>query len=531
MSAYFDPPLSTEHPAAVIGMYGCGQIAAPASQFRPEAAQAKVPAWLSNTDSVWQDVMTTTMSQLSAGRGFVGNGLQRVLEPADNEEHVPLLPGAGNSGATFDNRTLEWKLPRRYRLGSILGMGSYGCVCDAWDTQARRRVAVKRIEGAFRNGVHCKRILREVAILSHLQHPHVVRVYDLPRLSSQESSEVLHIVMEHCDTDLKKVCGHPRGVTRAQARKLAHGLLLGLRYLHSAGIFHRDLKPANCLVNVDCTVKICDFNLARTMEKDPSCALERPSPHSYGISRNASNSRGATSTTGAATKGSSKRAVAASRRALTTHVASRWYRPPEVILQLPYSEAMDIWSAGCIIAELFLALNEGGQVPRHGALFPGNECYAFSHGGHRSNETMDTFADPGDQLDVIFNVLGTLTAKELESIPSAAARAHLRSYPERRGSSLKARLPREVGEVGLDLVSQMLRVSPNERATAGEALQHSFFASVRNCSKAATMVAAERVDLGFDEAELERTESMIPRRLIQEIDTFRAHEDVTSSAA
>jgi len=510
-------------------MYGCGQIAT--SQFRPEVrtstVQAEVPAWLSHTESAWQNVLTTTMSRLFAGSGFMGNGFQR----ADDEEHVPLLPGSHQSGAmdTLPYRKLDWKLPRRYRLGGILGMGSYGCVCEAWDIQARRRVAVKRIEGAFRNGVHCKRILREVAILSHLRHPHVVRVYDLPQLSSQESYEVLHIVMEHCDTDLKKVCGHPRGVTCAQARKLAHGLLLGLRYLHSAGIFHRDLKPANCLVNLDCTVKICDFNLARTMEKDPSCALEQPSTCRSGISRTASN-RETTSTAGVATMGSSKRAVAP-RRALTTHVASRWYRPPEVILQLPYSEAMDIWSSGCIIAELFMALNEGGQVPRHGALFPGNECYAFSHGGHRSNETMDTFADPGDQLDVIFNVLGTPTAKELEGIPSAAARAHLRSYPERRGSSLKARLPREVGEAGLDLVSQMLCVSPNERSTATEALQHPFFATVRNCSKAATMVAAERVDLGFDEAELERTESMIPRRLIQEIDTFHAHDDVMSWVA
>jgi len=155
MSAYFDPPLSTEHPAAVIGMYGCGQIAAPAPQFRPEVrtttVQAEVPAWLSHTESAWQNVLTTTMSRLFAGRGFMGNGFQR----ADDEEHVPLLPGSHQSGAmdTLPYRKLDWKLPRRYRLGGILGMGSYGCVCEAWDIQARRRVAVKRIEGAFRNGV------------------------------------------------------------------------------------------------------------------------------------------------------------------------------------------------------------------------------------------------------------------------------------------------------------------------------------------------------------------------------------------
>lgn len=152
--------------------------------------------------------------------------------------------------------------------------------------------------------------------------------------------------MERCDTDLRKVCKDEQGVTMPQVRRLTYGLLSGLKYLHETCVYHWDLKPANCLVNrSDCCVKIGDFNLARTvataaLEAD---ALETGRPQL--------------------------------RRALTKHVATRWHRPPEVILQLEYSEAMDVWSAGCIIAELFLALDVGPKGPRGGIIFPATVAF------------------------------------------------------------------------------------------------------------------------------------------------------------
>jgi len=206
-------------------------------------------------------------------------------------------------------------------LGTLLGTGAYGSVCEAWDHVEGRRVAVKRIAGVFQSSAFCKRILREVAILSHLRHEHVVRMLDLPRPSSKRF-EVLYIMMERCDTDLRKVCAHPQGVSIPQARKLAYGLLLGCRYLHSAGIYHRDLKPANCLVNWDCHVKICDFNLARTVADEGQYYL----PSSNGGSEEEDG-------TGV------RRRPPRLRRTLTAHVASRWYRPPEVILLAASSQS------------------------------------------------------------------------------------------------------------------------------------------------------------------------------------------------
>jgi len=75
----------------------------------------------------------------------------------------------------------------------------------------------------------------------------------------------LYIVMEICDSDLKKLCRTDVVLTPLHINTLLYNLLVGLKYLHSAGIYHRDLKPANCLVNQDCSVKICDFGLSRAI--------------------------------------------------------------------------------------------------------------------------------------------------------------------------------------------------------------------------------------------------------------------------
>jgi len=164
-------------------------------------------------------------------------------------------------------------------------------------------------------------------------------------------------------------------------------------------------------------------------------------------------------------------------------------------------------------------LNEGGRQPRQGALFPGRECYAFSH-DVRGDQTADWAADPGDQLDVIFNVLGTPSQAELQAIPSAAARAHVSCYIKRPGLGLRAILPAEAGREGVGLLQGMLRLLPEDRASLSEALQHPFFARVRRITDEESGIAPGRVDIGFDEAELDQV-SMIPQRLKREIERFR----------
>lgn len=126
-----------------------------------------------------------------------------------------------------------------------------------------------------------------------------------------------YIVLDLMDTDLERIIASNNVLTDHHMQYFMYQLLRGLKYIHSANVIHRDLKPANLLLNADCDLKICDFGLAR------------------GVTDNVD---------------------------LTKYVVTRWYRAPELLCSCKdYTEMIDMWSVGCIFAELL------GRAP----LFPG----------------------------------------------------------------------------------------------------------------------------------------------------------------
>lgn len=156
-------------------------------------------------------------------------------------------------------------------------------------------------------------------------------------------------------------------------------------------------------------------------------------------------------------------------RQLTKHVVTRWYRAPELILIQPYTTAVDVWSLGCIFAEL-LSMQEG-SVPGYqdrSPLFPGGACYPLS--GDTDN------AERLDQLNVIFNVIGTPSKEDIAHIGSA--NEYIKNMKPIKPKNLKDIYP-AADPNALDLLNMMLKFNPKERCTAGEALNHSFFAGIR----------------------------------------------------
>ncbi|CAE7938703.1 MPK4 [Symbiodinium necroappetens] len=196
------------------------------------------------------------------------------------------------------------------------------------------------------------------------------------------------MVMEICDSDLKKLCRTDVTLTPLHINTLLYNLLVGLKYLHSAGIYHRDLKPANCLVNQDCSVKICDFGLSRAIE-----AAEQPHLHAL-----PNTPRGEGDHDAVPGVPHTQRL----KRNLTGHVVTRWYRAPELILlQENYTEAIDIWSVGCIYAEL-LGMLEGTRTQDRGPLFPGSSCFPLSP--DHKHKTDYKYHTPGAQLAVLLHL-------------------------------------------------------------------------------------------------------------------------------
>ena len=159
-------------------------------------------------------------------------------------------------------------------------------------------------------------------------------------------------------------------------------------------------------------------------------------------------------------------------RQLTKHVATRWYRAPELILIQPYSSAVDIWSAGCIFAELLSMQKEVVPVfENRSPLFPGSSCYPLSSGISPSSNN-----DRIDQLSLIFEVLGTPSKDDFEY--------DLSTYNDIQTLQIPSRRPLEsiyenADKAALDLLRKMLQFNPNKRITAAEALDHDFLRSIR----------------------------------------------------
>ena len=280
-----------------------------------------------------------------------------------------------------------------------------------------KTVAVKQMKRIFDEPIDAKRAYREMHILRHLKHPSIVtlvdavsstidlefeRLYFPNGLQSEPVTPIpkhlgnLYLVFEFADTDLSKIIKSNQFLTGEHIQYILYQMLDGLRYLHQTNVIHRDIKPANMLVNcAECSVKIADFGLSRVVGADNTVALHHHSTRDdpfvravvppateepahfvaeveSKVSESLHPSMDSMTIADPHTFMSSMPPPLELKRGLTKHVVTRWYRAPEVILSQPYSAAVDIWSIGCIFAELMSLIKENCANYRlRRALFPG----------------------------------------------------------------------------------------------------------------------------------------------------------------
>ena len=305
---------------------------------------------------------------------------------------------------------LERETQNRYQFQKLLGRGAYGIVFSALDKETGRSVAVKRVERIFESTLDAKRCLREVCILSHIKHENVSNLIDVVSLSDFNKFESLIAVMDLMETDLYQIIISKQNLTIDHHRYFIYQVLRGLKFLHSANVLHRDLKPSNLLVNSECDLKIGDFGLARILQSDEQSEF------------------------------------------LSEYVATRWYRPPEVLLNYTsYGPSLDVWSVGCILAELIL------RKP----LFPGQSTT--------------------NQISTIINLLGSPSEEDLEECPNRNARRFV------KGLGTKPKTPWrhifrgcDYDKDEIDILDKMLTWNPNKRISVEDALSHPFFESLHD---------------------------------------------------
>ncbi|XP_050933721.1 mitogen-activated protein kinase 12 isoform X1 [Lates calcarifer] len=370
------------------------------------------------------------------------------------------------------NRTV-WEVPERYRDLKQVGTGAYGTVCSAWDRRTGTQVAIKKLHRPFQSKLFAKRAYRELRLLKHMKHENVIGLLDVFTAEiSLDRLRDFYLVMPFMGTDLSKLMKLER-LSEDRVQFLVYQMLKGLKYIHSAGIIHRDLKPGNLAINPDCELKILDFGLARQADAE-----------------------------------------------MTGYVVTRWYRAPEVILnwmhytqtgKLSYilqnisagvrgkirfsgkadvcSVAVDIWSAGCIMAEMLLGK----------PLFKGS--------------------DHLDQLREIMKITGTPTADFVLKLQSQDAKNYIRNLPKVPKKDLHSVFSKASSNA-VCVLEKMLLLDPEQRVSASEALELPFFSEFRDTEEETEALpydqTMDNTDLPLDQWK---------RHTFTEILTFRPSRD------
>ncbi|KAM0071840.1 putative shaggy-related protein kinase NtK-1 CMGC-GSK family [Helianthus debilis subsp. tardiflorus] len=304
---------------------------------------------------------------------------------------------------TIGGRNGQPKQTISYMAERVVGHGSFGVVFQAKCLETGEAVAIKKVlqDKRYKN--------RELQTMRVLDHPNVVALKHCFFSTTEKEELYLNLVLEYVPETVHRVIRHNNKMNQRMpmlyVKLYSYQIFRALAYIHgSIGVCHRDIKPQNLLVNPHThQVKLCDFGSAKVLVKgEPNIS----------------------------------------------YICSRYYRAPELIFgATEYTTAIDVWSAGCVLAELLL-----GQP-----LFPGESGV--------------------DQLVEIIKVLGTPTREEIKCMNP--------NYTEYKFPQIKAhpwhkifhkRMPPEA----VDLVSRLLQYSPNLRSTALEAMIHPFFDELRD---------------------------------------------------
>lgn len=394
----------------------------------------------------------------------------------------------------------KWQIGADYDLKKVLGQGSYGEVAEAIQKKTGQRVAIKRIHNVFDMEIDTKRILREVNILRQLKDDRIVKLLDVIPPKDLKDFNELYLVFEFVDTDLHKLIQAPQYLSIDHVKHFLYQLLCAVRYMHSACVIHRDIKPANILLNEDCSLKVCDFGLSRVLQGKGKSAI---STEDVDTSKSDANGGG----------GAVQPTPPSARplqRQLTKHVVTRWYRPPELILLQEYSTPVDVWSVGCIFAELLSMLKANVPVfSDRMPLFPGRSCFPLSADSDK------TYKDQLDQLNVIFDVIGTPTEDDIKNLGDV--QNYLKTLQKKEPRDLQKTFPAAPPQA-IDLLKRMLMFNPEKRITVEEALAHAFLDSVRDQRK-------EKVAKGpiISIEDLKLTPEGLRERLLEEV-AFYTHK-------
>ncbi|KXZ56015.1 hypothetical protein GPECTOR_2g1567 [Gonium pectorale] len=338
-----------------------------------------------------EEVASSSKAQQNAATAEIFEG--RLIE-GDLKSGGHVLSASAGTGAS--------RQTYNYSTDRVVGNGSFGVVFQATCLETGETVAIKKVlqDKRFKN--------RELQIMKLVDHPNIVKLKHCFYSHTDKDETYLHLVLEFVPDTVYRISKHyaknNQRMPNLFVKLYAYQMCRALNSIHKMGICHRDIKPQNLLVNTEThQLKLCDFGSAKVLIKgEPNIS----------------------------------------------YICSRYYRAPELIFgATDYTSAIDVWSVGCVLAELLL-----GQP-----LFPGESGV--------------------DQLVEIIKVLGTPTREEINAMNP--------NYTEFKFPQIKAHpwtkvFSKRMPPDAVDLVSKLLQYAPQKRMTAVQAMTHPFFDELRD---------------------------------------------------
>jgi len=328
----------------------------------------------------------------------LANSVNNTCNNAVNNAIMKTANSYFNNSTTNNNiNNQEMAQPDR-----AIGYGAFGIVWAVTDPRDGKRVALKKMPNVFQNLVSARRVYREVKMLCYFRHENLISALDVLQPPHIDFFQEIYVITELMQSDLHKIIVSNQPLTSDHVKIFLYQILRGLKYLHSSNIIHRDIKPGNLLVNSNCLLKICDFGLARVMEEDES-------------------------------------------RNMTQEVVTQYYRAPELLMGTRhYGAQIDMWSVGCIFAELL---------------------------GRRILFQAQT---PIQQLDLITDLLGTPDQEDLKHACTAARNHMLRKPFKTNSIAALYSLSGQANHEAVHLLCQLLIFNPDKRISCVDALAHPY---------------------------------------------------------
>ncbi|XP_071820290.1 cyclin-dependent kinase 9-like isoform X2 [Apostichopus japonicus] len=313
--------------------------------------------------------------------------------------------------ATYQREVIEFPYCEevsKYEKIIKIGQGTFGEVFKARHQKTRKIVALKKVLMENEKEGFPITALREIKILQLLRHENVVTLLEICRTKAYNRYKgSIYLVFEFCEHDLAGLLSNSNvQFSLGEIKEALKQLLNGLYYIHQNKVLHRDMKTANILLTKDGRLKLADFGLARAF------SFPKPGqPNRY-----------------------------------TNRVVTLWYRPPELLLgERNYTQAIDVWGAGCIMAEMWT----------RSPIMQGN---TEQH-----------------QLTLITHLCGSITPEVWQDVDQLELYQSL-ELPKGQKRKVKDRLKSYVkDQYALDLIDKLLGLDPKTRTSTDEALNHDFF--------------------------------------------------------